>query len=146
MDVVEEEPHHRSSDVEHSDLDNGNALSPSLNKGERNAGVGAASLSRAVPIRLRRNTFLDEAEETEDIAQSFHVNRDRRRFSFVDNQEMVLNKQAVKVIRRVRDKLKGMDFGDKEPLGVPDQVDKLIKQATSNEALAVAFSGWCPWW
>lgn len=40
----------------------------------------------------------------------------------------VLNEKAVKVIRRVQDKLAGLDFGNDEPYEVEKQVDLLIKQ------------------
>ena len=59
---------------------------------------------------------------------------------------VVLNEKALDVIKRVQDKLSGTDFGDLEPLGVPEQVRRLIAQATSNENLAVTFVGWCSFW
>ena len=39
-----------------------------------------------------------------------------------------LNEKAVKVIRRVQDKLAGLDFANDEPYDVDKQVDLLIKQ------------------
>jgi len=60
--------------------------------------------------------------------------------------EPVLNTQAVQVVRRVRDKLTGHDFGTAEGMNVVDQVDKLIRQATAHENLATAFLGWCAFW
>lgn len=42
-----------------------------------------------------------------------------------------LNEKAVKVIRRVQDKLAGLDFGNDEPYKVDKQVDLLIKQVSS---------------
>lgn len=57
-----------------------------------------------------------------------------------------LNEKAVAVIRRVQDKLTGLDFGNERPLDVPSQVERLIKQATSNENLCQSFIGWCPFW
>ncbi|CAN0011117.1 unnamed protein product [Ectocarpus sp. 12 AP-2014] len=59
-----------------------------------------------------------------------------------------LNEKAVKVIRRVQDKLSGLEFGDGDepPYKVKAQVDLLIKQATSNERLCQCFIGWCPFW
>ena len=63
--------------------------------------------------------------------------------------------KAVEVIRRINDKLTGLDFvhrprGAKPvaaiALDVPQQVDKLILQATSNENLCLSFFGWCPFW
>lgn len=59
-----------------------------------------------------------------------------------------LNAKAVDVIRRVQDKLTGLDFarGGSEPCDVSEQVDLLIAQATSNERLCQCYVGWCPFW
>lgn len=77
-----------------------------------------------------------------------------------------LTEKAVIVIRRVMDKLTGLDFnssvdrnvlsGIDSPsqgsakgaiaLDVPGQVDRLIQEATSNENLSLGFFGWCPFW
>jgi phosphatidylinositol kinase/protein kinase (PI-3 family) len=60
--------------------------------------------------------------------------------------EEALNEKALKVIRRVREKLTGTDFPDyhasKEPLDVSDQVQRLIVEATSCENLCQLFIGW----
>ena len=56
------------------------------------------------------------------------------------------NKKAVAVVNRVRDKLTGRDFDPDVQLEVHDQVDKLIKQATSHENLCQCYIGWCPFW
>ena len=64
-----------------------------------------------------------------------------------ETQEEFLNEKALKVIRRVQDKLSGTDFCDTdEPLDVPDQVQRLIVQATSTENLCQLFIGWCAFW
>jgi FKBP12-rapamycin complex-associated protein len=64
--------------------------------------------------------------------------------------EEALNEKALKVIRRVQDKLSGTDFSDVaetgEPLDVSDQVQRLIVQATSSENLCQLFIGWCAFW
>jgi serine/threonine-protein kinase mTOR len=63
--------------------------------------------------------------------------------------EEALNEKALKVIRRVQDKLTGTDFPDSsdgEPLSVPDQIQRLIVQATSCENLCQLFIGWCAFW
>lgn len=60
--------------------------------------------------------------------------------------EEALNEKALKVIRRVQDKLTGTDFQDlddtAEPLDVSDQVQRLVVQATSSENLCQLFIGW----
>jgi phosphatidylinositol kinase/protein kinase (PI-3 family) len=60
--------------------------------------------------------------------------------------EEALNEKALKVIRRVQDKLTGTDFGDTDPTDVTDQVQRLIIQATSSENLCQLFVGWCAFW
>jgi FKBP12-rapamycin complex-associated protein len=70
--------------------------------------------------------------------------------------EEALNERALKVIRRVQDKLNGRDFLSPEedqhaiagesPLDVQEQVQRLIVQATSSENLSQLFVGWCAFW
>jgi hypothetical protein len=66
--------------------------------------------------------------------------------------EEALNTKALKVIRRVQDKLTGTDFQDSDndgnitPLDVQDQVQRLIVEATSTENLCQLFIGWCAFW
>lgn len=57
-----------------------------------------------------------------------------------------LNKKAVAIVNRVRDKLTGRDFASHSNLDVTTQVDLLIKQATSHENLCQCYIGWCPFW
>lgn len=60
--------------------------------------------------------------------------------------EAPINKKALSTIQRVRDKLTGKDFNNKEALQISEQVDLLIRQATSNENLCQCYIGWCPFW
>ena len=57
-----------------------------------------------------------------------------------------LNKIAKIVLERITDKLQGTDFLKNNPLDVKNQVEKLIKQATSHENLSQSYMGWCPFW
>ena len=57
----------------------------------------------------------------------------------------LINERAVSVIQRVSKKLTGRDFGD-TTIGVSAQVQKLIEEATSSEALCQSYMGWCPFW
>ncbi len=61
-------------------------------------------------------------------------------------QPELLNKKALEIIHRVRDKLTGMDFSRDRSLDVQEQVDRLIEQATDNENLCQSYIGWCPFW
>jgi len=81
--------------------------------------------------------------------------RQRGLLSLLDEEgglvhEEALNEKALKVIRRVQDKLAGTDFPDRDekgdPLDVVDQVQRLIVQATSVENLCQLFIGWCAFW
>ncbi|KAH3759091.1 protein kinase [Pelomyxa schiedti] len=62
-----------------------------------------------------------------------------------DHRSEVLNDRAISVLKRVNRKLTGRDFSS-DVLNVHDQVDKLIKQATSHENLCQCYVGWCPFW
>lgn len=57
-----------------------------------------------------------------------------------------INKKALAVVNRVRDKLTGRDFDSAVTSEVPQQVDLLIQQATSHENLCQSYIGWCPFW
>lgn len=58
----------------------------------------------------------------------------------------VMNKKAINIINRVRDKLTGRDFNTDDPVSVQRQVELLIQQATSHENLCQCYIGWCPFW
>lgn len=63
-------------------------------------------------------------------------------FAADNNQPEALNKKALTIITRVRDKLTGRDFSHEETLSVRQQVDLLIQQATNNENLCQCYIGW----
>lgn len=56
------------------------------------------------------------------------------------------NARAVQVLARVKEKLTGSDFRQKDELNVSDQVDKLLAQATSVENICQHWIGWCSFW
>lgn len=64
----------------------------------------------------------------------------------VEQKNEIRNARAVLVLRRITDKLTGNDFRRFHELNVPEQVDKLIQQATSVENLCQHYIGWCPFW
>jgi hypothetical protein len=78
------------------------------------------------------------------------LEKDVEELDVLQNGQKALSDKAVIVIRRVLDKLTGLDFNDNKnkivALDVPDQVDRLINEATSNENLSLNFFGWCPFW
>lgn len=62
------------------------------------------------------------------------------------HQSETMNTKALFVVNRVRDKLTGKDFDPNVTFDVSNQIDLLIKQATSNENLCQCYIGWCPFW
>lgn len=56
------------------------------------------------------------------------------------------NARASLVLKRIDDKLTGNDFRRCSELDVPEQVDRLIQQATSVENLCQHYIGWCSFW
>ncbi|KAF9152917.1 phosphatidylinositol kinase- protein kinase tor1, partial [Linnemannia schmuckeri] len=57
-----------------------------------------------------------------------------------------LNQRAVTILNRVTNKLTGRDFNPDQTLDVPQQVQKLILQATSTENLCQCWVGYCAFW
>ncbi|VDM48075.1 unnamed protein product [Toxocara canis] len=49
-------------------------------------------------------------------------------------------------LKRIRHKLCGRDFQPNVQYAVPEQVSRLIDQATSPENLCQCYIGWCPFW
>lgn len=92
----------------------------------------------------------DRTDAEESIAQSRRSVRRKQAMSMLEagaaNNEEALTEKALKVIRRVQDKLTGTDFHPENeqsvPLDVQDQVQRLIVQATSTENLCQLFIGW----
>lgn len=58
----------------------------------------------------------------------------------------IRNARAMLVLKRITDKLIGNDIKRFHELDVPEQVDKLMQQATSVENLCQHYIGWCPFW
>jgi len=121
----------------------------------------AAAFSASARIASVTGGDVNRAQATEGSLARSRVDRSVRQreiLSFLEvaaedgtlaNDE-ALNEKALKVIRRVQNKLAGTDFlgpdeiGD--PLDVQDQVQKLIVEATSSENLCQLFIGWCAFW
>ena len=98
------------------------------------------------------------SSNTHSIARSRMVERSMRQrelLSILDGSEgnaaeEALNEKALKIIRRIQEKLNGTDFEDRAESGeasdVVDQVQRLTVQATSVENLSQLFIGWCAFW
>ena len=85
--------------------------------------------------RARRPSILSDQGGVIDLHGPNHV-EDRE----------VQNARAVQVLARVKEKLTGRDFKNEEELDVEEQVQKLIRQATSVENLCQHYIGWCSFW
>ncbi|XP_060168321.1 uncharacterized protein LOC132599114 isoform X2 [Lycium barbarum] len=55
------------------------------------------------------------------------------------------NTYALSILRRVEMKLDGRDVADNREISVAEQVDYLLKQATSVDNLCNMYEGWTPW-
>ncbi|KAL4302693.1 hypothetical protein GQ457_10G022950 [Hibiscus cannabinus] len=55
------------------------------------------------------------------------------------------NAYAMSVLRRIEMKLDGRDITDRRELSIAEQVDYLLKQATSVDNLCSMYEGWTPW-
>lgn len=83
------------------------------------------------PSELKRRAQLDETE----AKKVEH-----------EQQTTARNIRAEIVLKRIKDKLHGNDFKNKSNLPVPDQVDRLIQDATNIENLCQHYIGWCSFW
>jgi len=54
------------------------------------------------------------------------------------------NIHAVNIVKRVKEKLEGLD-GTSQPMSISQQVDWVIKEATSTDNLCKMYEGWTPW-
>jgi FKBP12-rapamycin complex-associated protein len=61
-------------------------------------------------------------------------------------EKEVQNARALQVLSRVKEKLTGKDFKKGTELGVEEQVEKLLSEATNLENLCQHYIGWCSFW
>ncbi|KAL9017036.1 MAG: hypothetical protein Q9185_005638 [Variospora sp. 1 TL-2023] len=97
-------------------------------------GTGEAEqqrLSSGGSYRARRTSAVDQG-----VVDPQNANETRE----------VQNARALQVLARVKEKLNGRDFKKDEELNVEEQVQKLIRQATSVENLCQHYIGWCSFW
>lgn len=86
---------------------------------------------RVDPSELRRRAQLDATEAAKIETE---------------HQAEIRTARAQLVLKRITDKLTGNDFKRHKNLNVPNQVDKLIQQATNIENLCQHYVGWCSFW
>ena len=121
---------------------------------ERGNSIYKSIQTMAASLRANSKTRITLSSTATSVAASRLDHRSTRERSMArtlgpegeDAPKEALNEKALAVIDRVQDKLTGRDFNNKYPYDVPQQVDLLIQQATSNERLCQCFIGWCPFW
>jgi len=108
--------------------------------GESVAQMELNPLTSGEHLAPRDNKTLVDQEASATLAASGNSN------GSLQQQPEALNKKALDIVQRVRDKLTGRDFDPDECFAVAKQVDLLIRQATNNENLCQCYIGWCPFW
>ena len=138
------------------------ALAANLSTSSRIASITGGGVSAAAAVAMEHHGSVARSRIGRSLRQKEALlnsvaNNDRsgsngeEEDAFGNNDE-ALNEKALKVIRRVQDKLTGTDFHSPEeefigePLDVQEQVQRLIVQATSSENLCQLFIGWCAFW
>lgn len=133
--------HHRSLQM-YSEMQN---LAANLNISSRIASISGDASARNFASESLSRSRLDRS------IRHFASLSGQNGKSTMTTANEALNERALKVIRRVQDKLTGTDFhlpGQEQvdPVNVQDQVQRLIVQATSTENLCQLFIGWCAFW
>jgi FKBP12-rapamycin complex-associated protein len=105
----------------------------------------AANLSTSSRIASITADGTERVAVEGSLAKS-RIARSLRKREAMNRHEEALNERALRAIRRVQDKLSGTDESNDQPMDVPDQVQRLIVQATSSENLCQLFIGWCAFW
>jgi hypothetical protein len=124
------------------------------------ARLAGTSYSNALSgIRANRDAFDHSAQRSDTsggtgsqaVMNTLGSSNNNSAHGWGEEEEELFNERGIVVIQRVHDKLTGLDFvgdgnGPAVPLRIPEQIDRLILQATSNENLCTSFFGWCPFW
>lgn len=101
---------------------------------------------KAPSVRRKGELTMEDAEDA-PMKERKNIGMQRLRpvLSLADAESEiteVLNDKALSITARILNKLTGKDFSPKESLNVEQQVDRLIKQATSIENLCQCYLGW----
>ena len=106
-----------------------------------NESFGATPTSAAAAAQAAPGSLLTKPALAAAAANSAAASRDPRTGRALQER----NSYAVSVWRRVKLKLEGRDPDSLVKTSVADQVDWIIKEATSVENLALLYEGWTPW-
>jgi FKBP12-rapamycin complex-associated protein len=123
------------------ELRSDNELSP------RKFGGSSVRENSAFPTLRRSKSQEGTNPEDEPFQENLNARFANSLFFFVS---LFRHYRAIEVINRIQSKLTGRDFMKYDDVGedlsVEQQVDRLIKEATSVENLCQLFSGWCALW
>jgi phosphatidylinositol kinase/protein kinase (PI-3 family) len=104
-------------------------------------------------IKKTMNKIVGVSEESQKDEKKKMEDDERKMFNLYEENDEIdeidsekLNNIAQIVLDRIQDKLSGTDFNPNIIYNVKNQVDELIKSATSYENLAQSYLGWCPFW
>ena len=100
-------------------------------------------------IEIEGNFDNDEINKEKEEKMMMSKEERKLLYYYEENDEIEfedLNKAAQNVLKRINEKLNGTDFNNTIPLEVPEQINKLIKQAVDDENLCQLFLGWSPFW
>lgn len=63
----------------------------------------------------------------------------------IDHLKPASNAHVTKIMKRIRSKLEGVDFGIQHKMSVNEQVSRSIDQAMSVDNLCMMYEGWTSW-
>lgn len=84
---------------------------------------------------------IDEPSSFRDVDHSFSFSKEKFSNGDTEAPQEATNEKAFAITNRILNKLTGKDFGN-ETLNVPDQVSRLINEATNVENLSACYLGW----
>ncbi|XP_019454155.1 PREDICTED: serine/threonine-protein kinase SMG1-like [Lupinus angustifolius] len=114
----------------------------------------ASDKSDAIPTysQHQSNGNLDKFEGVDELLSANKVKNDVEHHEAPDPNINVRsrvgrgkNAYALSVLRRVEMKIEGRDISEHREIGIAEQVDCLLKQATSVDNLCNMYEGWTPW-
>ena len=114
--------------------------------GRRESSINHQMMRNVVKlVGINQEKEKDEKKKLEnDERQMFNLYEENDEIDEMDSEQ--LNNIAQIVLDRIQDKLSGTDFNPEIIYDVKNQVNELIKSATSYENLAQSYLGWCPFW
>ena len=130
---------------------NNNSKNVIQKENRKYAGRRESSLNNEIITNINKIGGLSESKEKDekkklenDERQMFNLYEENDEIDGIDSEQ--LNNIAQIVLDRIQDKLSGTDFRPNIIYDVKNQVNELIKSATSYENLAQSYLGWCPFW